>query len=272
MKTIAEIKAEMTDAILANDTLVEAMELDTNKTWDENTSAAGVLNLLLYIIAVSWYALQWLFDQFKKDVETRILAALPGTATWYWNRAMAFQYNDNINASGGYDTIDSTKQIVKYCAVVDAYEGVLIKINGADHAKFAAGSDELNAFNAYIDAVKFAGCRVTISSLEPDKLRFFMSVKTNPLILKSDRTTIDGGEDVIRRAVENYLANLPYNGVFNKTKLTDAIQAVDGIIDVQVGSIYLRDETSTFNLLQKQNYTAVSGSIQLEEIIYSNYQ
>lgn len=272
MKTIAEIKSEMTAAILANTVLVEAMELDTNRTWDEQTSAASVMNVLLYIVAVSWYALQWIFDQFKKDVEERILAALPGTVSWYGNRAKAFQYNDNINDSGGYDVVDESKKIIKYCAVVDAYEGVLIKVNGENHAKFVNGSDELTAFTSYINALKFAGCRITVSSLEPDELKLYISVKINPLILKSDLTTIDGNEDVIRAAVEDYLANLPYNGVFNKTKIIDAIQAVEGVEDVVLNNAIIKDETQTaFTTLSKQNYIAVSGSIKLHSIIYYNY-
>lgn len=275
MKTIQEIKSEMTAAILANATLVEAMELDISRTWEEQTSVASVLNVLLYIVATSWYALQWMMEQFKKDVEKRILAALPGTVSWYWNRAMAFQRGYPINDAGGYDVIDTDPavRIVRYCAVVDAFQGVLIKINGVNHEVIEG--DDLTAFEAYINAVKFAGCRVAVSSLAPDQIWINIALKTNPLILKPNGRTVVGDTNVVRHAIINYLASIAYGGMFNKTKLVDAIQAVEGVEDVILKGVRTKDATvgSTFRQLSNtNNYTATSGSIELYRLDIEDYQ
>ena len=35
----------------------------------------------------------------------------------------------------------------------------------------------------------------------------------------------------------HYLASVVYNGTMNKTKLVDAVQAVNGVLDVEMGTI-----------------------------------
>ena len=64
MRTIAEIKKTMTDAVLADATLVQALNLDTTKSWDAQVSAASILNLIIFIVAVGHYTMEWMFEQF----------------------------------------------------------------------------------------------------------------------------------------------------------------------------------------------------------------
>jgi len=267
MRTIAEIKKDITDGILADDVLRAAIGLTQGTEWDAQVSAAGVLNMMIYVVAVAQYATEWLFEQFKGDVERRIDAALPGTISWYWNKTMAFQYGDDINLSGGYDVIDESKKIIKHCSVLEVYNGIMVKVNKSSFATLT--NAEKTALETYLGRVKFAGTSVSVYSLQPDDLTLGISITRNPMLLNADGTAVGGdGTNLIGAAIGGYLDGIVYGGVFNKTRLLDAVQQVPGVEDVIITSCVFTayDAQSTTTTLTAQNYTSVCGHIKLDNL------
>ena len=63
------------------------------------------------------------------------------------------------------------------------------------------------------------------------------------------------------KAIEGYLAGIVYGGTFNKTKLVDAIQSVQGVVDVELGECQCQASGSTgYMTIMGNNYTSRGGS------------
>ena len=270
MRTIQEIKKAMTDEIMINEGLVKAMGLNPETEWDLQVSSVSVINLLIYVVAVAQYATEWLFEQFKHDVEKRIDAALPGTISWYWNKVMNFQYGTDLNQYGNYDLIDPSRMIVSHCSVLEVYNGIMVKVNKGDDFD-VLDEKEKNALAAYLNRIKFAGTAVSVYSYQPDDLNLEIKIWRNPLVLNDDGSAVSGdGRNLIEEAVKKYLDGIVYGGRFNKTKLIDAIQSVEGVEDIIITSCrfkaYNSDATETELQTGVQNYTSICGHIRLENL------
>lgn len=270
MRTIQEIKKAMTDEIMSNEGLVKAMGLDPEMEWESQVSSVGIINLLLYIVAVAQYATEWMFEQFKADVEKRIDAALPGTISWYWNKVMNFQYGTDLNQYGNYNLIDPSRMIISHCSVLEVYNGIMVKVNKGDDFD-VLDEKEKNALAAYLNRIKFAGTAVSVYSYQPDDLNLEIKIWRNPLVLNDDGSAVSGdGRNLIEEAVKKYLDGIVYGGRFNKTKLIDAIQSVEGVEDIIITSCrfkaYNSDATETELQNGMQNYTSICGHIKLANL------
>jgi len=270
MRTKEEIKKEITDAVLADETLRTAFGLSSNEEWDSQVSSVSILNLLIYIMTMAARTVEWLYGQFCEEVEERIAAALPGTVSWYWNKVMQFQYGDELNENGTYDVVDETKRIITHCAVLEVENGILVKVNKGDSTYEALTATELAALQNYVNEIKFAGTYAVCYSYDPDEVAIELNIWRNPMVLDSNMNRISDGESVIENAVLEYLNGIVYGGVFNKTKLLDAIQSVDGVEDVTIadGSIYSPSNDTTRNFGDFiQNHRSNSGHFLLDEIV-----
>lgn len=264
MRTIQEIKKQMTDGIMNDATLRSTLNLDPSRTWDEQTSSVSLINLLLYVVATAHHIMERMFDSFKEEVEERIASAYPGSISWLWNRAMEFQYDDDMNAyfqeNGTYQSMNSEFQIIKHAAVIEEYNVVKVKVSGDDYAPLEQA--QLTAFEAYMNALKFAGVKLSVSSLESDDLSLKIHIWRNRLVMPEE------DDSVLKSAIEEYLNNIRYGGVFNKTRMMDAVQTVRGIEDVTIESCVLtaHDSAGTETNLQTQNYRPIAGHINLKEL------
>lgn len=268
MRTIEAIKKEMTDAVLENETLRQAFGLNQTDEWGEQVSAVSILNLIIYIVAVAARTLEWLFDQFKEDVEERIAAALPGTVSWYWNKVMEFQYGYDLNENAQYDEVDEDARIIKHCAVIEVDNGIIVKVNKEDYETLS--TSEISALSSYVDTVKFAGTTASVFSYEPDILDIELNIWRDPMVLDANMFSIQSGENEIRMAIEGYLNSIKYGGMFNKTKLIDAVQQVEGVLDVTIfdGTIWCNGDESYHDLEDiDQNFRSYGGHFNLDELI-----
>lgn len=264
MRTIQEIKKQMTDEMMNNATMRSSLNLDPSRSWEEQISSVSIINLLIYVVAVAHHILERIFDTFKEEVEERIAAAYPGSVSWLWNRAMEFQFDEESNAylyeHGVYQSVDTEKQIIKHAAVIEEYNVVKIKVSGKDYAPLEQA--QLTAFEAYMNALKFAGVKLSVSSLKSDDLNLKIHIWRNRLVMPEENNSD------LKSAIEEYLNNIRYGGTFNKTKLMDAVQTVRGVEDVTIESCVLtaHDSAGTVTNLQTQNYRPIAGHINLKEL------
>lgn len=279
MRTIEEIKKEMTDAVLANETLCTAFGLDANEEWDGQVSAVSILNLIIYIVAMAARTVEWLHDQFRAEVEARIAAAFPGTVSWYWNKIMQFQYGYDLNENAVYDEIDTDAQIVKHCAVFEVDNGIIVKVNKGTLTYDQLTQTELDALTEYVQRIKFAGTVAYVYSFNPDELDLEINIWRDPMVLDEDMNRIIDGEPVITNAIVDYLNGIAYGGVLNKTKLIDAIQAVEGVVDVTIDDAasyvidYASDPNGTehcFADFTHNSFRSVGGHFLINEAIYND--
>lgn len=265
-RSISEIKRTMTDAFMQDKAIREAYDLSQDKTrFADCFSAVSLENLLFYIVAACHYVLESIFEKFTQDVEQKISRAVVASIPWYFDKAKAFQYGDALVLNPrtfGYEyaKIDTLKQLVKYVAVRDRGASIEMLVSTEQNGKPTPLSDEvLTAFKHYINAIKIAGVVINVRTRKADELSIAVKVVVDPLKINRQGVDIASSEKVVEHAIENYLADIVYGGTFNKTKLVDAIQRVDGVVDVVLGVCKYKagDE---FKEIAGNNYTAVGGS------------
>ena len=265
-RSISEIKRTMTNAFMQDEAIREAYRLPSGKTrFADCFSAVSLENLLFYIVAACHYVLESIFEKFTQDVEQKISRAVVASIPWYFDKAKAFQYGDALVLNPrtfGYEyaKIDTSKQRVKYVAVRDRGASIEMLVSTEQNGKPTPLSDEiLTAFKHYINAIKIAGVVINVRTRKADELSIAVKVVVDPLKINRQGVDIASSEKVVEHAIENYLADIVYGGTFNKTKLVDAIQRVDGVLDVVLGTCKYKagDE---FKEIAGNNYTAVGGS------------
>ena len=264
-RSISEIKRTMTDAFMQDEAIREAYNLSGKTRFADCFSAVSLENLLFYIVAACHYVLESIFEKFTQDVEQKISRAVVASIPWYFDKAKAFQYGDALVLNPrtfGYEyaKVDTSKQLVKYVAVRDRGASIEMLVSAEQDGKPTPLLDEvLTAFKHYINAIKIAGVVINVRTRKADELSIAVKVVVDPLKINRQGVDIASSEKVVEHAIENYLADIVYGGTFNKTKLVDAIQRVDGVVDVVLGVCKYKagDE---FKEIAGNNYTAIGGS------------
>ena len=67
-------------------------------------------------------------------------------------------------------------------------------------------------------------------------------------------------------AVQEYIDGILYGGVFNKTKLVDAIQAAEGVVDVVLQSVSTSSDGGSYTVLDGTSYASTSGSFIIDHL------
>ncbi len=224
-RTINQIQQQIIDSKDADSVL-------NTYTWSSSTVA--IWRLWTYVVAVCIWTLENLYDYHRAEVEAIIAQQKPHTLQWYAHKARLFQYGDTLpDGSDSYATLstDPSVAIVKYAAAVELSNLVRIKVakDNAGTLESLSGT-ELSAFSAYMFRIKDAGVRLQLTSDNPDNLQLVLSIFYDPLVLGNTGERLDGTATTpVLDAVNAFLANLPFNGLFVLNHLIAALQAIDGV-------------------------------------------
>lgn len=267
-RTTEEIKQQMTDAFLASSTLRNAYGIAEGTAWKDAFSSVSLENVLLFIVAAAIHVVERIFDQFKVDVDEKVENAIVASVPWYHAKALEYQHGDqlvlNPDTYGyGYAEVDETKQVVKYCAVRDKGTSVQVLISGDNGGSpVAFDASVMTPFTAYMDKIKLAGVVLNCASYASDHVKITANITVDAMVINDDGTLVsDGTTKPVEDAIRGYLKGILYGGTFNKTKLVDAIQAVEGVEDVELTLVEVRaDSEANYTTLTGNNYVGVSGS------------
>lgn len=266
-RSVSEIKKTMTDAFMADATIREKYGLSVNDTFSSKFSSVSIENILFFIVAACCHVLEVLFDNHKSDVEEKISMAVVASVPWYYKMALAFQYGDSLILNDRtqqyeYATIDESKQLVKYAAVRDKGTSVQILVSGDQGGSpVALSNDVLAVFKQYMNRVKVAGVILNITSNPSDSVTVTATITIDPLVLNENGELLSDGSKPVEEAITSYLKHIIYGGTFNKTKLVDVIQAVEGVVDVELEECKYRHANSLeWTVMSGNNYTGNSGS------------
>lgn len=207
-----------------------------------NTSKVALWKILFYACAFGIWTLEKIYDLFKSETDDRIGLLKPHSARWYALKATQFQYGYNLpvdsdvyNNTGLTEAQITASKIVAYAAVVEQTRGIRIKV-----AKLVNGqldmltANELTAFTAYMEQIKDAGIKLLITSAAADSLKATLRIYYNAQVLSNTGARIDGQTATpVQDAFNNYLRNLPFNGLFVPQLMIDHLQAVDGVVIVK---------------------------------------
>jgi hypothetical protein len=239
-----------------------------------SASKVAVWRLIFFTVAVAIWTHEKIFDLHKLEIEKRASELITGTLRWYSEQALAFQYGDilvwnNQLLKYEYSSGSTGQKIVARAStieVVGANNQIRIKIAKLNNSGklVPLSASEQNSFTTYINKIKFAGVNVAITNINPDQLKLSIRVDYNPLILTSTGELISTpGVYPVRDAINNYIANLPFDGVFNINAMIDKIQSADGVIDPVVLSCEAQTGSTPYVPIS-QNYTADAGYLEID--------
>ncbi|MGN6568224.1 MAG: hypothetical protein ACTHJ0_09740 [Flavipsychrobacter sp.] len=225
-RTIAQIQQAIIDAKTA----------DPNLSDLSSTSNVAIWRLWTYIVAFCQWTLETYFDLHVNEVKGIIAAQKPHTLQWYVTIAKAFQYGYSLAVdSDTYSIIDPTAQIVNYAAAIeytDGIKGLRIKVATLNVSSLAPlSTPQLTAFTAYMQQIKDAGVRLSITSGNPDSLKLSLNIYYDALVLDGTGARLDGTANTpVQDAIDAFLANIDFNGLYVNYELLEALKAVDGVI------------------------------------------
>ncbi len=231
-KTVAQIKAEMTTAYMADETVAAKYGFTVGASFEETFSKVSLESIIFYVVACCVWTLESLFDIHKKDVADLLETKKPHRLKWYRDKALAFQYGRSLKEdTDTYDEIVDSEKVVKYASAVEYQGRLYIKVaKGTASDKQPLSPAEFTALIAYFNDVKDAGVVLEVVNLPADHMQLSMDVYYDPMVFAPSGLRLDTGEDTVRNAIKDYLQNLPFNGEYRNAALVDKLQALDGVV------------------------------------------
>lgn len=230
----------ITDYFTAQQAIIDAYELDTSKTFDDQFSVVSVERIMFNAVAECFATLGAEQTQFLTDVDELLAANLAHRPQWYAEKAKLLQYGaELVSDTDGYDNSGLTSdqvtamQVVKYAAAVETTDKsmMFLKVATGEAGNRSPLSEmQLSAFKQYMNRISDSGVRITIINQTADEMRLEIDIYYNPLILDSSGKRLDGNSDTpVQDVIRDYLDNLEFNGRYKNVKLIDLLQAVDGV-------------------------------------------
>jgi hypothetical protein len=152
-----------------------------------------------------------------------------------------------------YNPITPANRIVALASVIDQGFQVRVKTAKLDGGglPIPLTAPELSSFLGYWSAKRFAGTSMLITSTIGDDIFVNYFIKYDALILDATGALLSNPAVFpVEDAIEFYIRNLPFDGVLSLAEMTDAIQAVNGVLDVT-----LNDAQAKFGALP---YTSIN--------------
>lgn len=231
-------------------------------------SGTAIYRLWAYVVAVSINLFEQLLEVFKVEVNDAIDRNIWGTSRWYVEIAKKFQVGDSMVELPGnnpYEVVDEVKQIVTRASFREGGGVLTLKVAKGDvNTPEALSAAEKAQFGAYINKIKAAGTEINVISLGADSLIFdSVSVTYNAVFSEAAISTN------VEQAIKSFLFDVPFDGVLYKNKLVEAIEDVEGVINVDVDNAIIRAVQGANSTLLGTSYEMIAGYAELD-VVNSN--
>lgn len=218
-------------------------------------SKVATWRLMLYVVAVCAWSIEKLFDTHRAWIDQRELEIIPGTTYWYQQRALEYQHGDSLQFIDGvykYPTVNPAAKIVTMCNGTELGGATVLKVaRKVSGETVALTAPQLAGFQAYIKKVKFAGAKILPVSRDADLLKIYYKVYYNPLVMNPDGSLVSNPSVFpVEDAINNYCVNLPFDGVFTVTALTDLIQQAAGVSNPVFQSAFAKYAANPYAQIQ----------------------
>lgn len=263
-RTIEDIKNGMTAEWIKQPAVMSAYGLDGKKTFKDCFSAASLENILFYVFAFAVWSLESLFDMHRQEVEQLIEELEPHTLRWYVAKTKAYMQGCKLVAdSDYYDTSAMTPtdieaaKVVKYAVATESNTVVYIKVarQDADGNPAKLTDTQLAGLRAYLDEIKDAGVSVQVRNEPADDMQISLVIYYDPTLLSVDGNgagILSDGSEPVREAVQSVITGLPFNGVFRKSDLMAALQALPCVEVADIKGVQVKPHSA-------KEYETVTG-------------
>ncbi|MBO6253397.1 MAG: hypothetical protein J6O49_07055 [Bacteroidaceae bacterium] len=208
----------------------------------ENDSKMSILDAITWVQSSCIWAFENIIDVFKIDLAKDLQNRINGTPGYYANALLKYQSGDELEmndegTSFSYPTIDETKRVITKVAYSESVQEnfhdklLVLKIaTGNPGAYQQIDSDEMVAIRAYVNQIAFAGTSITIVSRKGDVLVPKFTVYYDGAITEEEVYTN------IENSINQFIADLDFNGFIYTQKLIDAIQSAEHVLDVHIST------------------------------------
>lgn len=249
-RTVEEIKKDMTAEFMKMEAVKSRYGLDGSKSFADCFSMASLENIIFYVFAVAVWALEKLFDLHRADVDARIEQLEPHTLRWYVSKAKAYMQGQKlVTDCDCYDTEGMTEQdiaaakVVKYAVATESNTVVYIKVaREVDGNPAALTAGQLEGLTSYMNEIKDAGVSVQLRNEPADQMRISLLIYYDPtlLIIDANGNGSQNGKDPVRETTKQVIENLPFNGMFRKSDLMAALQALPCVEVADIKSVKVK--------------------------------
>lgn len=231
-------------------------------------SRVALWRLMLFITAAGSWLLESLWDAFRTEVLQKADEAVAGNADWYLRKIYEFQFGGDytyglFDGVFRWSTVVPEDRPIEYAALMELEGDLIIKVaGGQDGRPVKLGTDQTNAFIAYLGKFKIAGTTCQVISADADDLSYDLEIYFNPMLGFSKVKTN------VENAVTEYLGTREFNGRFSVQRFVDFLQAADGAEDVVINRLEARYAGLDFSPINRQylpnaGYMAVVGGVAL---------
>jgi|SRR5690554_3941700 len=241
-RELNEIKQQITDEWIANETIQERYELDPGLTFEQQFSKVSIENILFNVVSFAIWLFEKTLDLFRTEINDEIAKSRIHTQKWYREKALAFLFGYDLDDTDQYDTTGLTDEQIATAKIIA--NAAPVKMQGYLRMKVVkrVGDEltplslaELNAFASYMNYVTDAGTYVIPTTDPADDLKLTLDVYYNDRILAGDGSRLDGTANApVLDAIKDYLKSLRFNGAFIETRLQDEIQLVEGVSMIKI--------------------------------------
>jgi len=249
-RTIEQIQAGIIADIQATPELAEA----------NSTSRRAIWRLFAFVQASAILLLEQIIDVFTTENDLKISKAIPATASWLNAKVLEFQYSATnpqivqlVNFAPVYPVIDASLRLISRCSVVTTISNqVIIKVAKND-PPVALTTTELSSLQSYINNIGIVGVSYNCQSLTADKIHIEAEI-----YFDGQYSTVISG--TVENAINNFLANLSFNGNLKVSDIEFAIRNVVGVNDVLLKNVKMRSDATAFvdGTFLVQNNTVIS--------------
>lgn len=253
-RTVEEIKKDMTAEFMKMEAVKSRYGLDGSKSFADCFSMASLENIIFYVFAVAVWALEKLFDLHRADVDARIEQLEPHTLRWYVSKAKAYMQGQKlVTDCDYYDTEGMPEQdiaaakVVKYAVATESNTVVYIKVaREVDGNPAALTAGQLEGLTSYMNEIKDAGVSVQLRNEPADQMRISLLIYYDPtlLIIDANGNGSQNGKDPVRETTKQVIENLPFNGMFRKSDLMAALQALPCVEVADIKSVKVKPRNS----------------------------
>ncbi|MRX70261.1 hypothetical protein SAMN06265349_101737 [Flavobacterium resistens] len=233
-RQIELIQKEILDRVASDETLSAL----------NSTSKVAIYRLYAHVISFSIWALEVVFDNHKKEIDTAIYEQKSGTPRWYRNMSLAFQYgfdliadSDQFDNTGFNDDAIEASKIIKYCSVKESTESnrLIIKV-ASEESDFLTPLDntQIASFTEYLNEIKYAGVKIAVVNNPADKLLLNMIIYRDVLVLDENGSSILNGGKPVEAEIKSYMKSLPFDGELVINDLIEKLRSVSGVINAHI--------------------------------------
>lgn len=258
-RTLTEI---YTVAKQCRDTYLELTEF-------QNSSKMSILDAFTWVVSTCIWTFENLLDVFKVDLAKDLQNRINGTPAYFANALLKYQSGDELviseeGTSFSYATVDESKRVVSKVSYSEvAEEGFHDKLamykiaTGEPGAYERIEEDELLAIRAYLNKILFAGQHAMVVSRNGDVLIPRVTVYHDGAISEDELFTN------IENSLNDFVANLSFDGFIYAQKIIDCIQNAEHVTDVEVDSTATDQQGIFIAMYDDDNHLIeVNGSVE----------